>query len=411
MNKVWIIARHEYFTNLRRPGFLFTTALIPVLGALALLVGTFFSGQALSFLEGVFVSDNAQTAVVDRSGLFTPLLPEYEGDYLLLDDEEAGRAAVMAEELSRMFVIPSDYLATGKVTAVTTGGAFAFVEFEDSPDLDRFFLQHLLRQTDDPALAARILAPFSPTLVNASGDAQGDSNPLSMILGFIIPYMLGIFLIITIFVSSSYLLRSVSEEKTTRVIEIVLSSVTARELLAGKVIGLGALGLTQVIIWLVSAVGLSGGAVGLLGVAIPLLARPEVFLLAVVYYILGFLIYAVLTGSVGALGSDMQESQQLSGVFSMLAAVPMMLTSLVFMNPNSTLIRVVSWFPLTAPTMMMMRLPMAEVPVVDIIGSIAMILLSIPLILWLGAKVFRLGLLMYGKRPSVWEIVRLLREA
>jgi ABC-2 type transport system permease protein len=398
-------------TNVRRPGFLITTGLVPLRGALALLVGTFFSGQALSFMEQVFVDDRAQTGVVDRSGLFTPLLPGYTDGYVLLEDEAAARAAVVDESLRRLLIVPEDYLATGAVTVVTNAGAFTFAELEDSDELDTFFLEHLLRQEEDSQLRQRLLDPFDAAIVDAGGEAQGDSNPVSMVLGFVVPYMLSIFLIITIFVSSSYLLRSVSEEKTTRVIEIVLSSVTAQELLAGKVIGLGALGLTQVLVWLVSAVVLSGGAVGLLGVAIPLLGRPEVFFLAIVYYVLGFLIYAVLMGSVGALGSDMQESQQLAGIFSALAAVPMMLTAAVFTNPNSTLVRAVSWFPLTAPTMMMMRLPMSEVPVLDIVASIGIMLLSIPLILWLGAKLFRLGLLMYGKRPSLREIFRLLRAA
>lgn len=80
-------------------------------------------------------------------------------------------------------------------------------------------------------------------------------------------------------------------------------------------------------------------------------------------------------------------------------------------NPNMTLLRVLSWFPLTAPTVMMLRLPMAEVPVVDIVGSIVVLIFSIPAVLWAGSKVFRMGLLMYGKRPSVAEIVRVLRQA
>lgn len=88
----------------------------------------------------------------------------------------------------------------------------------------------------------------------------------------------------------------------------------------------------------------------------------------------------------------------------------MLLAGIVFTNPSAPLVRIFSWFPLTAPTMMMLRLPMAEVPPIDIVGSLVLVRLSIP-ILWLGAKVFRLGLLMYGKRPGVMEVVRLLGEA
>jgi ABC-2 type transport system permease protein len=114
---------------------------------------------------------------------------------------------------------------------------------------------------------------------------------------------------------------------------------------------------------------------------------------------------------VGAMGTTMRESQQLAGIFSMAVAIPMMISGFLFANPNATLARALSWFPLTAPTMMMMRLPLAEVPVVDVVGSILVLIVSIPALLWAGAKVFRLGLLMYGKRPTLAQIVSALREA
>ncbi|HEC34282.1 MAG TPA: ABC transporter permease, partial [Chloroflexi bacterium] len=140
-------------------------------------------------------------------------------------------------------------------------------------------------------------------------------------------------------------------------------------------------------------------------------ARPEVFVLGLVYYLLGFLVYAVLMGAVGALGTTMQESQQLAGIFSGMAAIPLILNGFIISNPNVPLLRVFSWFPLTAPTVMMLRLPMAKVPLVDIVGSIAMLILAIPAVLWAGSKVFRMGLLMYGKRPGLAQVVQVLREA
>jgi ABC-2 type transport system permease protein len=245
--------------------------------------------------------------------------------------------------------------------------------------------------------------------LEAEGEAEG--GPLSIILNLMVPYFLGILLVMTIFVTSGYLLQSVAKEKTSRVMEIILSSVTAQELLAGKVLGLGALGLTQIVIWLLSTFVLSGGAVGLLGVVIPMLTRPQFFVLGLVYYLLGFLVYAVLMGGVGALGTTQQESQQIAGIFSLMAAIPLMLGGFMFSNPNMTLVRVFSWFPLTAPTMMLLRMPMVEVPMIDIVGSIVMLIISIPVILWAGSKVFRMGLLMYGKRPSLRQVLRALREA
>lgn len=411
MRKIWIIARHEYLVNVRRLGFIIMTALIPLLGLVGLLVAAFFGGQATAFLERQFIPEFKAVGVVDHSGIFTPILPAYQDRYRLYADEEAGRAAVKAKDVSSLLVFPQDYMETGKVQVMSESTAFDAAVLEDSPEAREFLLAHLLRDEDNPRLRARLIEPANPVFVNLEGEGAGGEGPLSMVMNIMVPYFLGILLIVTIFTSSGYLLRSVAEEKESRVIEIILSSVSPRDLLAGKVLGLGAVGLTQVVIWLLSAVALSGGATGLLGVAIPLMARPEVFLLALAYYLLGFLVYAVLMGSVGALGTTSQESQQLAGIFSFTAAIPMMLSGFMLTNPDMMAVRVFSWFPLTAPTMMMLRLPMGKVPVVDIVASIVLLILTVPAVLWAGAKIFRMGLLMYGKRPSLAQVLRTLREA
>ncbi|MBC7224971.1 MAG: ABC transporter permease [Anaerolineae bacterium] len=411
MREIWIVARHEYLVNVRRLGFILMTLLLPALGLLGLVVAAFAGGQAGAFLERQFAPQLQAIGVVDHSGLFTPILPEYADRFRLFATEEEGRAALQAREVSVLLVFPADYVASGQVQVVGRGNAFDAAVLEDSDRVRGFFVAHLLRDRVDPALRARVEEPLKPVFVGLEGGPAGEGGMLGTMLNVMVPYSLSILLIVTIFTSSGYLLRGVAEEKSSRVIEIVLSSVPATQLLAGKVIGLGAVGLTQVAVWLLSGVALSGGAAGLLGVVIPLLTRADILVLAVVYYLLGFLVYAVLMGSVGALGTTMQESQQLAGIFSMLAAVPMMVSGFLFANPNMPIARVLSWFPLTAPTMMMIRLPLADVPTVDIVGSVVLLVLSVPGVLWVGAKVFRMGLLMYGKRPSLSQVWRALREA
>jgi ABC-2 type transport system permease protein len=411
MRKVLIVARHEYLVNVRRIGFIAMTALVPLLGALGLLVAAFFGGQAARFFESTFAPESRKVGVVDQLGVFTPILPEYQERFSLFADQEAGRAALRSDEIASLLVVPPDYLESGQVSIVTKKGGFDAAVMEDSSSLRAFFVDHLLRDEVSPALRERVADPIEPVLVSLEGEAEPEGGALSIILNLMVPYFLGILLVMTIFVTSGYLLQGVSREKTSRVIEIILSSVTARELLAGKVLGLGALGLTQVVIWLTSSVALSGGTVSLLGVALPLLVRPQVLVLGVVYYALGFLVYAVLMGAVGALGTTQQESQQLAGIFSLMAAIPLMLGGFMFSNPNMTLVRILSWFPLTAPTMMLLRLPMTEVPSIDVFGSITLLIATVPAILWIGSKIFRMGLLMYGKRPGLRQVLRALREA
>jgi ABC-2 type transport system permease protein len=408
MQKVLIIARHEYWVNVRRPDFIIITLLIPLLGLAALLVSAFFGGQAGSALEGAFDSEPQLSALVDQSGRFTSILPQYQAEYIPYSDRAVALKALENGMVQRVLVIPPTYPQSEDVVVVTAESRFSGSE---TTDLRAFFMAHLVEEIDDDLLRARLVDPYDAHVEYINEDGQVSGGVAGEALSFFVPFLFGMLLVITIFISSSYLLRSVAEEKSNRVIEIVLSSVTPQQLLAGKVLGLGALGLTQILVWTASAFGLSGGLVLLVGIAIPLFARPEVFVLVFVYYILGFTVYAVLMGATGTLGSNIQESQQISGIFTLIAAVPMMLLGVILTNPNGTLVRVLSWFPLTAPTTMMLRLPLAEVPWIDVVVSILVLLATIPLVVWLGGKVFRLGMLMYGKRPGLLEIVRLLRHA
>lgn len=408
MRKVWVIAGHEYSVNIRRIGFIIALALVPVAGCLALLVAALFGGQASSFLERQFAPESVVVGVVDQAGVVSPILPGYQQRFRAYSDEQSGRAAVVSGDIGRLLVIPEDYLESGKVRVVGKGSSLRDL---DGGDLRPFFVDHLLRTKLDSTLRARVVEPFQPVLVDVESGDGSSRGTWDIVVNTMAAYFFGLLLVITVFTSSSYLLRSVSEEKSTRVIEVILSSVGAGQLLAGKVLGLGALGLTQVVVWLASAFGLSLAAQSLLGVSVPLVGRPDIFGMGIVYFLLGFLVYAVLLGSVGALGTTMQESQQLAGIFSFMAAIPLMVGGVVMSNPNTMLIRVLSWFPLTSPTMMLLRFPMAEVPLVDVVGSVLVLLITIPAVLWAGTKLFRTGLLMYGKRPALRQVLKVLREA
>jgi len=411
MSSVLIIARHEFVTNVRRTGFIVTTAAVPLVMVVVLLVAAVFGGQAGAFLERQFTPDRGVAGVVDLQGSFTPLLPQHEGRYVLYPDEDAGRDAVRSGEISLLMVIPADYVVSGEVRLVSAEGGSTAVVSGDSEEARAFFVDHLLRNAVDEALRARVVEPIIPVIVPLDGETTSQGGTAGAVASVLVPYFLGLLLVITLLSASGYLLRSVSEEKTSRVIEILLSSVTARELLAGKVLGLGAVGLVQMLIWLGSALALSGSFTTVLGVAALLLTEPVVLALAVVYFLLGYLLFAVLMGTAGAMGTSMQEAQQVASIFSLMAALPMMLGGFMISNPNMVAVRVLSWFPLTAPVAMLMRLGLTRVPTIDIVGSIAVLLVTIPLVLRAGAKVFRMGLLMYGKRLSLAEAMQALRRA
>jgi len=405
--KILVIARHEYLVSVKRLGFIIMTASVPALGILGLLLAILLGGEARQvgeFLERQFEGSNLPTGVVDESGIFSTIQPEYRDDFVLYESDSAAEEAVESGDVSQALLVPADYIETGRVVVVTTGSGFGAVEVADSASVRAFMVDHLLTGRVDEAISERASRPLrTEARVISDGQIRGE-GPLSFVFTFVVPYFLSFFLVMTIFVSSGYLLRSVATEKETRVVELIISSVRPMELMAGKVVGLGAVGLTQVIIWLLSAVGFSGGAVALVAAAGVVVLPARVMVLGVVYYLLGYTVYAILMAGIGALGTTMQESQQLAGIFSFFAAVPYMLSGFLFTNPNALVGRVLSFFPLTAATMMMLRLPLAEVPWIDVAGSIVVLVASIPAALWLGAKLFRVGLLIYGKRPTLREI-------
>jgi len=170
-------------------------------------------------------------------------------------------------------------------------------------------------------------------------------------------------------------------------------------------------GLTQIIIWFGAGWALLGGVAVIFAVSGILPFGVGTLVLALIYFLLGYLFFATIMAAVGSLGTTAREGQQLAGFFSMGAFVPMWFMGAIMANPNSLLARILSYFPLTAPTMILLRLGMGEVPAVDVVISLVTLVIAIAFCLWGGAKIFRMGLLTYGKRPSIKAIWRALRQA
>jgi len=411
MKRMLVIASHEFRVNVRRPAYIIFTVAVPIIGLVFLLVSALLGGD----MDRIFISgldaDSAPIGIVDHSGVFTPLLPGWEEQVILYADEQAAREALRSERITTMLIVSAGYMESGEVAYSTNESGLRKQVALESDRVRSLFVEHLTRDALSADVRERILE--SPTYVEldaVTGEPAVNGEGDAWFADMMVAYFFGILLIMSVFTASGYLLQGVAEEKDSRVVEIVISSVSPYELLTGKVLGLGALGLLQVVIWLVAAYALSGGAQGMLGVSFSFTARPEVMVLSLVYFILGFGMYAALMGAASALGTTQQESQKSASVFSMIAAVPLFLASGLMQNPNSTLFRVLSWIPLTAPTTMLMRLPMATVPTADIIGSIVLTAIALPLVLWLAGEVFRMGLLMYGKRLTMPEIWRALRN-
>lgn len=412
MKKILLVAFQELWINIRRPGFIFMTLLIPALGLISLFIGSTFGGQVGTFLEDQFTPNVARIGFIDRSGVLATELPQYAGSFIRFGDEDTARAALISEEIDSYAVVPADYLETGKVTVYGLGGGFATFAAADNDDLRGFFLDHLLAGRVDEALQQRVRNPMNvqPVVLDKEGKVSTES-PFSWLGDFVVPYVFSILFVITLFTSSGFLLQSVSEEKEGRIIEILLSSISPTQLLAGKILGLGALGLIQILVWIGAGVGILGAAVATFALTGAINLSLGKIILALSYFILGYLLFATCMAVAGSMGTTQRESQQIASIFSMAAAVPWMTLGLTMANPNSALPVVLSYIPFTSPVMMLIRLGMSQVPTAQIVISLILLVATMALSLWAGAKLFRVGLLMYGKRPGIKDLARAFKQA
>jgi ABC-2 type transport system permease protein len=245
------------------------------------------------------------------------------------------------------------------------------------------------------------------TVTTAGQEVSG----LDIAAGIAVPMVfVGLFMI-SIFITSGYLLQSVTEEKENRVVEIVLSSIPSVPLMAGKILGLGGAGLTQVAVWVLTALV----ALPLLSSQIPDLSGieidPIVLGLALIYFVLGYLAYGAIFAAIGAIAPGNREAQQYSGFLGFFAAIPFILFSLVLTDPGSMVVTALALFPLTAPTAMLLVLGISEQIPWPLVGaSLTSLTLFALLAAWASARIFRATVLLYGVRPSLGQLVAAVRS-
>ena len=205
--------------------------------------------------------------------------------------------------------------------------------------------------------------------------------------------------------------RSIIEEKTSRVFEVLLATIKPDELLAGKIIGVGAVGLTQICLWMIAALALlsTNMASGLVSGGGHALVSPAQAGFFVLYFVFGFLIYSSIAAALGAMTNSEQELQQLNLFLVMPLALCMLLLFSVVRAPDSALSRIASLIPFCSPLLMNLRISLMQVPAKEILLSILLMSLTIVAILWVSARIYRVGILMYGKKPNLPEILRWLK--
>ena len=228
-----------------------------------------------------------------------------------------------------------------------------------------------------------------------------------------IEYMMSLFMLAILFsILMGYgqlIMRGVLEEKSSRIIEVLISSTDTQHIFYGKIIGIGLAGLTQVAIWFLFALAMMGKFSLGLSSGIMNFLTLEIGIYFVIFFLLGFFMYAILFSIVGAAVNTDQEAQQFAAPISYLLIIPFVMGIMVTQSPNSSVAIISSFIPLFTPTLMFMRITVSPPPLAQILSAISLSLLFIAFLAWLGAKIFRVGILMYGKKPSLGEILRWIR--
>ncbi|MCB8983359.1 MAG: ABC transporter permease [Ardenticatenaceae bacterium] len=400
MRNFWLLARHEYRKLVSKRSFLVGTLGFPLIIMMVMAAGIFIA------IRG---DQNTPIGYVDNAGLInTAVVPQTDEDETLLPlrpfpNETAARQALTDQEIQVYFVIPADYRRTLQLDAYY---------WQDDPsstvvsDFNAYLRANLA--SDYPA-SIRTRLVEGPDLVVRSADGSREFNSRN-IFSFFIPFIAAFFFIFVVMSSSGYLLQVVTDEKENRTVEIMITTVSPGQLIGGKALGLLAVSLTQVVIWVLA--GVVAVFIGSFFIeALRFISVPWSLLLVVIFFFVPA--YAFIAGIMTAIGSavtELTQAQQIAGILNLLFLLPFFFTALFLANPNSPILVFLTLFPTTSFITVMMRWGMSTVPLWQLALSWLILVGSAMLSVWVAARVFRTGMLRYGQSLSLKEALTAVRS-
>lgn len=428
MGKLGAVIRREYVERVKSPWFLAGTFLGPLaFAAITILPAVVAMKQGTSkAATNIVVLDATGSGVGDR------VRTAMSGGLQATDSVNAIVRAVAPSELAA-----AETLATREVvanthtgylvldTTVIAGGTARYAGRNAASEQDMDLLRSAVRQALltqrlsaaglDPLQVQRLTSvrtAFETEKLDERG--RGGSGIGSVIFGYLIAFLL--YMMIALY--GQTLMRGVLDEKMTRVAEVIVASVKPDTLLAGKVIGVGGVGVTQQVIWILcgwALVSFRGPILAALGLPDAPITLPSisagVIALNVLFYILGFTFYATLFAATGSMVSNQEDIQQASLPVTMLLVFSIVFMQPILLQPDSTLARTMTMLPFSAPVLMPLRMATVQVPAWEIGVAIGGMLAACAAAIWVAARIYRVGLLMYGKRPTFVEVMKWVRQA
>lgn len=415
------IFRYELWRNLRRKGYLFMTFGIPVLA-----IAAYFAISGIQQIQanmpkedktklppGVNIPGGGVVQTIGLVDLSGTIEKSTNPRLVLYPTEAEAQAALDETKISYYYLIDKDYLQTGNVSMHFERVTLSSI---DNDSVRRQLIESLI-QKDSPATGKDVIRRLqNPPIIstNAVGEAGSTEQKSDFGTNFAVVYIFALMLMFTAFTTSGYLMQSVVEEKETRMVEVIISSVRPRDLLMGKVLALSVLGLLQMAAWFAAVVVVIrllttqtlGGVIPLLGFS---LSAGQIVVL-VLYFILGYLYFAASYAAIGTLVTNMREGPQLAVIVTLPAAVPLWATSLFAIAPNGPAAVTLSMIPFTAPLAMVMRATLTEIPLIQVIISAGLLTITVIAVMWLAGRFFRVNILLAGQMPKLKDILRLVSD-
>jgi len=412
-SKALQVAKWEFLEKVKSKAFVISLVLMPVIIAIMALLPAFLVSKEDSGPVRIGIIDGTHKLIqslgdrMDREFRLKNDQPNYILQNLGLDKplEEAraeGIRLIASERIEGYFFIPETAYDSGKVEYRSKNVGNFKIQERFSRSIEQVIVEsRLLTHGLDTAMIRKLTASVNVKSIKIND--KGKESEAGFGETFATAYIGLLMLIFMVMTSGQLLVRSVVEEKSNRVVEVLLSSCTPRNLMSGKILGLSGLGILQMLVY------------AIMGVALALktdmnLLQPEYFFLTLLYAILGYLFYAAIFVAAGSPVTTEQEAQQITAYISMLLVVPFALMMLVMQNPNSLLVKVLSYIPVLTPSIMVLRISIQMPSIWEILATVLLMLASTAVMMWVAGKIFRVAILSYGKRPSLSEIFRWVRE-
>jgi ABC-2 type transport system permease protein len=423
MRKVWVVIRREFLTRVRTKVFIISTLLGPVLIAAFMVIPILFADRGGSRSVGVLdaTTSGFGQVIVDQLNSAEKLAARHIPVPLEQLEVAADSLArvVGADSLDGFLILTDAAVERGRAEYrgenVTS---FADMGIIEGTLRSTVFAERLRREGVDPAIVSRARIPVQLTTIKIrQGEVTGESGEAS----FFLAYVMWFVLYISILLYGAQVMGSVVEEKQSRVVEVLISSLKPFQLLFGKVVGVGAVGLLQLAIWagfakltlenrgrLAGLVADEQTATALASMGLPSLSL-GIVVVFLTYFVLGYFLYASMLAAVAAMVNSEAEARQAQTPVIMLLVIPAIMAFGILNNPDGGLAISLSVIPFSSPIAMPMRWVATPVPLVELSASVAVLILSVMAVSWVAGRIYRVGILAYGKKPGVKELVRWVR--